>query len=123
MKKIFPLVQESNIPFRLILDFDILIDSDELSIILNLFEIEENIKSQIIDSWKGFLKLINGKSNEELKKDIVNELSNIVNRNDSDTITLTTLKKRVEAIIGSSKFKVIKNRGIIAFEGKKENYV
>jgi predicted ATP-dependent endonuclease of OLD family len=120
MKKIIPLIKESNVPFELILDFDVILKNDELKSIVHLITDQS---SEIISDYKNVLQNIYGKSEEELKMELLNKMNDLVSSPETNELTFTQLKKVIENIPKMSRYSDTKRHGTNAFDSNNKALV
>jgi predicted ATPase len=120
MKKIIPLIKESNVPFKLILDFDLMLNNDELKSIVHLITDQS---SEIISDFKNLLRNIYGKSEEELKMETLSKMKDLVSGPETHELTIFQLKKAIESISKMSKYSDIKRNGINAFDSNNKELI
>lgn len=113
MKKIIPLIKESNIPFILILDFDTLLNNDPLKNIVHLITSQS---TELISDSRNLLQNIYGKSEDELKIETLNKVNVLASSPDAHQLTFSQLKKNIENISKISRYGDTKRNGINSFD-------
>ena len=125
MKNIIPFIKSSNIPFKLIVDFDLLLSGDEFDKIIKELATERNY-TKMISKRKKFSQIITNYGTEvegeeeELQKHIFQKLIRLLNKksetkNNSD---LSKLRKNIENFSRKSKVDRIKKNGINAIDAE-----
>ena len=88
MKNVIPFIKSSNIPFKLIVDFDLLLSGDEFDKIIKELATEKNY-IKMISKRKKFSQIITGYGTEgELQKHSFQKLIRLLNKKSEKKITL-----------------------------------
>jgi len=124
MKNVIPFIKSSNIPFKLIVDFDLLLSGDEFDKIIKELATEKNY-TKMISKRKKFSQIITGYGTEgegesELQKRIFPKLIRLLNKKSErkHNTDLTKLKKNIENFSRKSKVDRIKKNGINAIDAE-----
>jgi predicted ATP-dependent endonuclease of OLD family len=117
MKNVIPFIKSSHIPFKLIVDFDLLLSGGEFDKIIKELTTEKNC-TKMISKRKKFSQIITGYGTEgegegELQKHIFQKLIRLLNKKSErkNNTDLTKHKKNIENFSRKSKVDRIKKNG------------